>query len=121
LLLAEGHLTRRLFAGMLAKIAMLPSPAAKPVPSGAAGNTVGQDGVKPCKGKPFDVANQLELKGQKGNPVLDDFFAARDHCPRYPLARNKQFREISGARDFPQCHKRLCVRKIHAATWHRDC
>ena len=26
-LLAEGHLTRRLFAGMLAKIAMLPSPA----------------------------------------------------------------------------------------------
>jgi hypothetical protein len=27
LLLAEGHLTRRLFAGMLAKIAMLPSPA----------------------------------------------------------------------------------------------
>jgi hypothetical protein len=61
LLLAEGHLTRRLFAGMLAKIAMLPSPAAKPVPSGAAGNTVGQDGVKPCKGKPFDVTNQLEL------------------------------------------------------------
>ena len=27
LLLAESHLTRRLFAGMLAKIAMLPSPA----------------------------------------------------------------------------------------------
>jgi len=26
-LLAESHLTRRLFAGMLAKIAMLPSPA----------------------------------------------------------------------------------------------
>ena len=26
LLLAESHLTRRLFAGMLAKIAMLPSP-----------------------------------------------------------------------------------------------
>jgi hypothetical protein len=42
---------------------------AKPVPSGAAGNTVGQDGVKPCKGKPFDVTNQLELEGQKGNPV----------------------------------------------------
>jgi hypothetical protein len=27
LLLAQSHLTRRLFAGMLAKIAMLPSPA----------------------------------------------------------------------------------------------
>jgi hypothetical protein len=27
LLLAESHLTRQLFAGMLAKIAMLPSPA----------------------------------------------------------------------------------------------
>ncbi len=27
LLLAERHLTRRLFGGMLAKIAMLPSPA----------------------------------------------------------------------------------------------
>jgi hypothetical protein len=27
LLLAEGHLTRRLFAGMLRKIAALPSPA----------------------------------------------------------------------------------------------
>jgi hypothetical protein len=27
LLLAEGHLMRRLFGGMLAKIAMLPSPA----------------------------------------------------------------------------------------------
>jgi len=27
LLLAESHLTRRLFAGMLAKIALLPSPA----------------------------------------------------------------------------------------------
>jgi hypothetical protein len=27
LLLAEGHLTRRLFAGMLRKIASLPSPA----------------------------------------------------------------------------------------------
>jgi hypothetical protein len=52
---------------------------------------------------------------------LNDFFASRDHCPRYPLARNKEFREISGARDFPQCHKRLCVRKIHAATWHCDC
>jgi hypothetical protein len=52
---------------------------------------------------------------------LNDFFASRDHCPRYPLARNEQFREISGARDFPQCHKRLCVRKIHAATLHRDC
>ena len=36
------------------------SPEAKPVPSGAAGNTVGQDGVKPCKRKPFDVANQLD-------------------------------------------------------------
>ena len=29
LLLAESHLTRRLFAGMLAKIAMLPSPGDK--------------------------------------------------------------------------------------------
>src|SRR5882762_5421637 len=46
------------------------SPEAKPVPSGAAGNTVDQDGVKPCKGKPFDVPNQLELEGQKGNPGL---------------------------------------------------
>ena len=38
------------------------SPEANPVPSGAAGNTVGQDGVKPCKGKPFDVTKQLEFK-----------------------------------------------------------
>jgi hypothetical protein len=50
------------------------SPEAKPVPSGAAGNTVDQDGVKPCKGKPFDVTNQLELEGQKGNPVLNAAF-----------------------------------------------
>jgi hypothetical protein len=49
------------------------SPEAKPVPSGAAGNTVDQDGVKPCKGKPFDVPNQLELEGQviKEIPVKD--------------------------------------------------
>jgi hypothetical protein len=44
------------------------SPEAKPVPSGAAGNAVAQDGVKPCKGKPFDVANQLELKVKKEIP-----------------------------------------------------
>jgi len=37
------------------------------VPSGVAGNTVDQDGVKPCKGKSFDVTNQLESEGQKGN------------------------------------------------------
>jgi hypothetical protein len=43
------------------------SPEAKPVPFGAAGNTVDQDGVKPCKGKPFGVRNELELEGQKGN------------------------------------------------------
>jgi hypothetical protein len=29
---------------------------------------VAQDGVKPCKGKPFDVANQLELKVKKEIP-----------------------------------------------------
>jgi hypothetical protein len=40
----------------------------KPVPSGAAGNAVAEDGVNPCKGKPFDVTSQLELRVKKEIP-----------------------------------------------------
>jgi hypothetical protein len=100
-LLAERHLTLRLFAGMLAEIAMLPSPAgwgerrveqfsmtalvwreeclrmrprkrsfrsvacspeAEPVPSGAAGNTVGLDGVKPCQRKALRCNEPVGIK-----------------------------------------------------------
>src|SRR5271154_534534 len=45
---------------------------AKPVPSAAAGDTVAQDGVKPCNGKPFDVTNQLELNSRGAADVSQD-------------------------------------------------
>jgi len=32
------------------------------------GNTADQNRLKPCKGKPFDLSNELELENQKGNP-----------------------------------------------------
>ena len=32
------------------------------------GNTADQTRLKPCKGKPFDLSNELELENQKGNP-----------------------------------------------------
>ena len=38
---------------------------AKPAPSGTAGNTVDQNGLKPCRGKPVRSMNELELGESK--------------------------------------------------------
>ena len=32
------------------------------------GNTAGQNRLNSCRGKPFDLGNELELERQKGNP-----------------------------------------------------
>src|ERR1700688_3588603 len=41
------------------------SPEAKPVPSGAAGNTVGRDGVKPCHRKALRCNEPVGIKRSK--------------------------------------------------------
>ena len=41
---------------------------AKPAPPRTTGNTADQNRLKPCRGKPFDLWNELELESQKGNP-----------------------------------------------------
>jgi hypothetical protein len=35
------------------------------------GDTAEQSRLKPCRGKPFELPNELELESQKGNPGLD--------------------------------------------------
>lgn len=42
-------------------------PDAKPAPLRTTGNTAGQNRLNPCRGKPFDLGNELELERQKGN------------------------------------------------------
>ena len=34
------------------------------------GDTAEQSRLKPCRGKPFELPNELELESQKGNPGL---------------------------------------------------
>jgi len=49
------------------------------------------------KGKPFDVTNQLELKGQKGNPVSDR--VAEKVVQKY---KNESCADIMAQRDQPR-------------------
>jgi hypothetical protein len=43
-------------------------PDAKSAPPRTTGNTAAQHRLNPCRGKPFDLWNELELESQKGNP-----------------------------------------------------
>jgi hypothetical protein len=46
-------------------------PDVKPATSATTGNTAEQNRLKPCAGKPFELSNELELEGQKGNSGLN--------------------------------------------------
>jgi hypothetical protein len=54
--------------GKTASSAVGSPPDAKPASPCTTGNTADQNRLKPCKGKPFNLSNELELENQKGNP-----------------------------------------------------
>jgi hypothetical protein len=54
--------------GKTASSAVWNPPDAKSAPSATTGNTATQNRLKPCRGKPFELSNELELESQKGNP-----------------------------------------------------
>ena len=61
----DAGLAGEVSAGAPGKKGVACSPERKPVPFSAAGKTVEQRRLKPCKGKLFDVTEQLGLKKVK--------------------------------------------------------
>jgi hypothetical protein len=125
LLLAESHLTRRLFAGMLRKIdgaavaggiaraqsgakfdvgggrsercvrnrskkmhfrAWLAHQMRNPAHPGAAGNTVNQSRLKPCRRRPFGLSGELQSESQSGNPGPIVLLSAHKSTSRPPIS-----------------------------------
>ncbi len=65
--------------GKTASSAIGSPPDAKPASPCTTGNTADQNRLKPCKGKPFDLSNELELESQKGNPGFNVAGGAEVH------------------------------------------
>jgi hypothetical protein len=54
--------------GKTAFLAFESPPDVKPASPSTTGNTADQNRLKPCKGNPFNLSQELELESQNGNP-----------------------------------------------------
>jgi hypothetical protein len=75
------------------------SPEAKPAPSGAAGNTVDQNRLKPYRQRLFGLQGDLKSERQNGNPNSQSFFTVILIQPYLPANRRGDAHESSRDHD----------------------
>jgi hypothetical protein len=95
---AEGNVSAESSEKMISP-AVADPPDVKPSPPGAAGNTVNENRLKPCRQRLFGLQGDLKSETQNGNPSSQSFFTVILIQPYLPANHRGDAHESSRDHD----------------------